>query len=224
MSIYLYVKTHRKTGLKYLGKTEKNPHKYRGSGKYWKKHLRIHGYEIDTEILRECQSDEELREWGLYYSELWQVVESDKWANLKEEAGDGYTSEQARKIAKQKVVDGTHHWLGGEIQKKSNRKRVTDGTHHFLDVEFQRQTQQKRVEDGTHHFLDSEYQRQMSLKRVADGTHHWLGGEIQRKSNKKRLEEGTHHFQLKWTCSHCGKSGNGSGNFQRWHGDNCKSK
>lgn len=102
--IYLYVKTHRKTGLKYLGKTEQDPFKYNGSGKYWNDHLRIHGNEVDTEILRECQSNDEIREWGLYYSKLWNIVDvrneqgKKTWANMKPEEGDGHSSETAIKM------------------------------------------------------------------------------------------------------------------------------
>jgi hypothetical protein len=63
MIIYLYVKTHRKTGLKYLGKTNSRyPHKYSGSGIYWTNHLKEHGYDVKTEILHECQTNEELHE------------------------------------------------------------------------------------------------------------------------------------------------------------------
>jgi hypothetical protein len=41
MPIYLYVKTHNKTGLKYLGQTsQKDPHKYPGSGTRWRHHLK----------------------------------------------------------------------------------------------------------------------------------------------------------------------------------------
>jgi hypothetical protein len=90
MIIYLYVKTHNVTGLKYLGKTTKlDPYKYHGSGKYWKLHLKVHGYDYTTEIIKECTSNEEVTEFGLYYSELWNIVESDAWANLKLENGDG---------------------------------------------------------------------------------------------------------------------------------------
>ena len=98
MTIYLYVKTHRTTGLKYLGKTEQEPFKYQGSGDYWTNHINVHGYDVDTIILRECQSAEELKEWGLYYSNLWNVVESDEWANLKEESGDGNSSADAKRL------------------------------------------------------------------------------------------------------------------------------
>lgn len=93
MTIYLYKKIHNKTGLQYLGKTaQADPHKYRGSGLYWAKHIRKHGYDVHTEILRECADTEEVRIWGKYYSELWNVVESDGWANMKPEEGDGAPS------------------------------------------------------------------------------------------------------------------------------------
>lgn len=94
MTIYLYKKTHNITGLKYLGKTTaKNPHKYQGSGHYWKSHIKAHGYDVTTEILKECHTKEEFIEWGRYYSELWDVVNSNEWANLKPEEGDGTPSD-----------------------------------------------------------------------------------------------------------------------------------
>lgn len=98
MTIYLYVKTHKKTGLKYLGKTEQDPHAYQGSGVYWTRHVKEHGYEVTTEILHECKTVEELKHWGLHYSELWNIVESNEWANLKEECGDGFSSGDAKRM------------------------------------------------------------------------------------------------------------------------------
>jgi hypothetical protein len=97
MPIYIYVKKHRTTGLKYLGKTQQDPHKYRGSGTYWKNHISKHGYDVETEIICECQTESEVKERGLYYSSLWNIVESNEWANLKEENGDGFGSEQVKK-------------------------------------------------------------------------------------------------------------------------------
>lgn len=82
MIIYLYKKTHLKTGLCYLGKTSApDPYKYSGSGKYWVRHLKKHGFYFATEILKECSSKEEVKYWGEYYSKLWNIVESDQWAN-----------------------------------------------------------------------------------------------------------------------------------------------
>ena len=40
---YLYVKTHKVTGLKYLGQTSKDPFKYNGSGTRWTNHIKKYG-------------------------------------------------------------------------------------------------------------------------------------------------------------------------------------
>lgn len=85
----LYKKTHRKTGLKYLGYTSQDPFRYIGSGKYWCRHLKLHGNEIDTEILLQTSDKTKIKDLGLYYSNLWNIVESKEWANLKIESGDG---------------------------------------------------------------------------------------------------------------------------------------
>jgi hypothetical protein len=103
MTIYLYKKTHKITGLQYLGKTiSSNPYLYPGSGAYWRHHLEKHGNNVETEILRECQTEDELKEWGQHYSKLWNVVESKDWANLIEEAGSGgyWSNESKQKLSK----------------------------------------------------------------------------------------------------------------------------
>jgi hypothetical protein len=89
MKITLYLKTHNKTGLKYLGKTIQDPFTYLGSGKRWVPHLKKHGTDIKTEILFETEDPKELTKWGIYYSKLWNVVKSKDFANCKEESGDG---------------------------------------------------------------------------------------------------------------------------------------
>ena len=86
---YLYVKTHNITGLKYLGKTIRDPFKYCGSGFIWSAHLKEHGKDISTEILLVTESKDELRKTGLFFSELWNVVISDEWANMIPENGSG---------------------------------------------------------------------------------------------------------------------------------------
>ena len=77
------------TGLQYLGKTIANPYTYSGSGLYWTSHIKKHGNYVDTEVIRECKSEEDLINWGKHYSKLWNIVESNEWANLKEETGTG---------------------------------------------------------------------------------------------------------------------------------------
>lgn len=79
------------TGLKYLCKTsgKKDPCLYTGSGVRWLNHIKKHNSYIITCIIGEYHTKEELKEAGLYYSKLYNVVESNDWANLTEEKGDG---------------------------------------------------------------------------------------------------------------------------------------
>ena len=89
MMIYLYLKTHKKTGLRYLGKTTQDPYVYKGSGLRWKRHLAKHGNDVDTLILLETEDPSEIKKMGEHYSTLWDVVDSQSFANLKPESGDG---------------------------------------------------------------------------------------------------------------------------------------
>jgi len=77
------------TGLKYLGQTTQDPHRYSGSGVYWKRHLKVHGNYTSTEILLSTESYEELKRKGIAYSIEFNVVTSKEWANCKIEDGAG---------------------------------------------------------------------------------------------------------------------------------------
>lgn len=88
--IYLYLKES-PLGLKYLGITVKNPYEYKGSGKYWKNHLKFHNFtlfDVSTDILLETIDKDIIKFWGLYYSKLWNIVDSNDFANLIPESGE----------------------------------------------------------------------------------------------------------------------------------------
>jgi hypothetical protein len=102
---YLYKKTHKKTGLQYLGKTSKDPYEYKGSGLDWIEHLKEFGNEVDTEVLLETTDPVVLSITGRQYSDLWQVASSPDWANRVPEAGGGgwnigkkYSKEESKKF------------------------------------------------------------------------------------------------------------------------------
>jgi hypothetical protein len=87
--IYLYIKTHNVTGLKYLGKTTRDPYKYKGSGKRWTNHINKHGNDVTTEIIGSFNTNEELKQFSEKLSEELDVVNSNDWANLMPETGAG---------------------------------------------------------------------------------------------------------------------------------------
>lgn len=113
MTIYLVIKTHKKTGLKYLCKTIQNPYKYRGSGVDWKKHLKVYGNDHTTEILKICKDNSELYHWGKYYSNLYQVVS----------AMDNYGNKiWANKIPETGGADGSH--LIGKSRSEETKQKI----------------------------------------------------------------------------------------------------
>ena len=90
MTIYLYEKQHEITGLKYFGKTIRNPYQYIGSGSYWMSHINKHGKEhIITLSVWSFEDQEECTAFALKFSRDNDIIKSKEWANLTEENGVG---------------------------------------------------------------------------------------------------------------------------------------
>ena len=87
-TIYLYVKQHNITGLKYFGKTIRNPFEYNGSGLYWQRHLKIHGKKhIKTLEVWGFDNQESCTQFAIRFSQDNDIVESKEWANIRIENG-----------------------------------------------------------------------------------------------------------------------------------------
>lgn len=84
---WLYIKQHNVTGLKYFGKTFRDPLKYNGSGKNWTTHLQIHGKNVTTIWCQLFHTREEVYNYATQFSIENLIVESDQWANLIIETG-----------------------------------------------------------------------------------------------------------------------------------------
>lgn len=144
---YLYHKIS-PLGLNYLGITQKEPSKYRGSGKYWKKHLSYHKIrtkDIQTIILFETNNEFDLREKSKHFSDLYDVVNSKDWANLIPESGDNsilgyrFSDESKRKMSesrKGKLV-GEENPMFGKIVSEETREKISKSN-----------TGQKRTEEA----------------------------------------------------------------------------
>lgn len=135
MKHYLYIKTS-PFGLKYLGKTTKNPYIYMGSGKIWKRHIEKHNLtsnDIATEIILETENVDELIKRGVEVSELYDIVKSTEWANLRLESGDGgdtskhidFTNPVFHKSERAKHLNKWLDSVTDEERKKILRERIS---------------------------------------------------------------------------------------------------
>lgn len=137
MKHYLMLKTHNITGLKYLCKTstanKRRPFYYKGSGTYWKQHLEKHGSDISTTILEVCDTKQELTKKGIYYSKKFNVVESNEYANLVEERGDGGPTFLGKKLSKEgcerKSKSHRKFWKAASDEYRKKRKEINSKCH-----------------------------------------------------------------------------------------------
>lgn len=124
------------TGLKYFGKTTcNNPEKYKGSGIYWKRHLKIHGYNVTTEIFGKYDDIELCEIAATKFSIENNITNSPLWANLQDENGkDGapvnhvghkFTNDQLKRISESSKA----RWADPEYRDKvieSHKERWTE--------------------------------------------------------------------------------------------------
>jgi hypothetical protein len=124
MKHVLMIKQCNLTGLKYLCKSSGrlDPYQYQGSGLRWTNHLKKHhknwtrSKDVTTIILGRYDTKEELVKAGVFFSELFDVVKKDNWANLIPEKGDGgWINDQTGK-----------HWKVKDTTKMKNTKTITD--------------------------------------------------------------------------------------------------
>lgn len=129
--IYLYIKTHNKTGLKYFGKTVQDPHTYKGSGIYWRNHIKKHGNDVTTEVYGSYDEDhiDQCRDDALQFSVDNNIVESVAWANLKLETLDGgfdHINSQPLEVRKKWIRDWLDS-LSDEERSSMNAKKARKG-------------------------------------------------------------------------------------------------
>lgn len=209
--IYLYVKTHNKTGLKYLGKTiREDPYTYRGSGKRWTAHLDKHGNDVRTEILLETNDNNELIQQGIYYSEKFNVVESKDWANLKIEQGDGGDTSQCeawQSYYNRRDYNGENNPFFGKTHSDETKEKLAEyASRQWKGVPKSAEHKRKIAEGNTGKVFTEERKKNISLATKGRATH-----------NKGKAAP-VHY------CKHCNKNIAGYSNFTRWHNDNCKEK
>lgn len=120
---YLYIKQHKITGIKYFGKTTKDPFKYDGSGTKWKKHIDYYGrIHVETIWYQLFEDIDECRNYALKFSEENNIVESKDWANLIQEDGLWFKPETRRKMSEAKLGKSSH--MKGKIHSEETKQKI----------------------------------------------------------------------------------------------------
>lgn len=139
--VYLYVKQHDITKIMYFGKTTRDDVvSYLGSGIRWTNHIKKHGVEhVKTLWISKPFTDtDDLIEFAQFFSEEFDIVNSDKWANLVME--NGVTGGAIRTGAI--LTESTKQ----KIREKSLGRVVTEKTRHKMSLAHvgKRQTEKQR--------------------------------------------------------------------------------
>ena len=216
--IYLYVKQHSITGLKYFGRTEsKNPFQYNGSGIYWRRHYNKHGKQyIKTLEIYGFDNQDLCTEFALKFSLENNIVKSSDWANLIIEDGKRVSSniktqkevnQQISKTLKDKYSTGeiyVHTWNKGiPMTVDAKIKASTTWANKKLEENYIPHNKGKAPWNKGKPGLQTPWNKGKPGLQTA-----WNKG--------KSIP--------KVKCPYCDKEGGDNSMMRRWHFDNCRNK
>jgi len=210
--ITLYIATHNITGLKYFGKTTKYHTEedlqkyYHGSGKYWKRHLSKHVDDVTMEIFYQSENYKLIYKMAIMYSRFWNIVNSNKYANLILE--NGYDGGDVR---------------SGSINSEEHNMKIGDSNRGKVRTEeIKQKYRHPKSEEGRMNIeISNKHKMTKEVKSKISNTlkGHTNNTEIVRNKISEKLK-GT--VQKLIECPYCNKIGGNS--MYRWHFDNCKQK
>jgi hypothetical protein len=127
----------------------------------------------------------------------------------------------------ERVKNGTHPLMKRLDGTSSAQDRVNAGTHHLLGGEIQRRSAPKRRKEGTYGFQVAEQfakvckaRDKVISERVTAGTWILQDVDFHKKYVAEQLAQGKHCSQIMKTCQYCGKTID-SANYSKSHGKNC---
>ena len=217
---WLYIKRHRVTGLKYFGKTIRDPVAYKGSGLYWKSHIKKYGNEVDTIWCQLFLDPESLEKYAIEFSTTNSIVESLEWANLKIEDGKmGGAYGEVSTVTRKKISENSkRHKHSEESRKKIKAARALQdapmlGKKHTADAKKKiseslksRPKKEKKTTTKTYRSRFGENNSMFGKKHTVEtkkkisavglGTVWWNNGLIETRSKKDLQKEGWQRGRL----------------------------
>ena len=187
---------------KYFGKTtQKNVHKYTGSGIYWKAHLNKHKCNYTTKIIGVFHNKFICEKASILYSNMKNIVENKEYFNLKIENGlDGGTDKGKNNpnYGKLKTEKTKQKMRKPKKNTDNMRKPKTDKHKQKLSELLKGENNPMYCKTGKN---NPNYGKQFSDK------------------HKQKLRKPKQIIK----CPYCNKEG-GSNGIKRWHFDKCKNK
>jgi hypothetical protein len=229
MDTYLYIKQHSITGMKYFGKTTRDPYTYLGSGKYWKNHIKKYGVEhVKTIWVKLFTDEDELTRTAIALSEMYDVVDSPFWANLINENGlDGlptghkHTNETRAKISA--LMKGENNPMYGKKHSEEHRAKLSAARQNISDEQRAKLSALMKGKNnpmyGKKHSEETKNIISSKLKGKKIGELNPFFGKTHSEETKAKLSKP----QELVNCPYCGKEG-GASIMKRWHFNNCKFK
>lgn len=209
--VRLYIKQCPHCGLKYFGKTiSQDIENYTGSGKRWKSHLKKHGIEPIHLWNSDWYYDTSITRFALRFSRMNKIVESDLWANLKEEDGiDGgwIHVNSSKEIAQKRSMNmkgEKNHFYGKKHSQEVKDILSEKSSIQWKGVPKTKEHRQKIAASNTGKVFSEERKRNISLATKGRTPH-----------NKGKKAK-------KIVCEHCEREISGLSNFNRFHGEKCK--
>lgn len=240
----LYIKRHKDTGLMYFGKTlSEDVNSYPGSGKYWSRHIKKHGEDkVETIWVSDWFFNvEDIREFALAFSELFDIVKSEEWANLMEENGTSggntgiWDDEEwvlANKETRSKKISislslmyQSDEWLLTKRKQRKEKELETKSSPGWIENTWlpaiEKREERKRSEEWQS--TVGEEQRRKHKEKI--NSPEWKSTTGMRKKAKERETKLSPEWKLANSsiCPHCNNRIPNC-QFNRWHNDNCKLK
>jgi hypothetical protein len=154
--------------MKYLGKTISNdPGKYIGSGKLWKRHISKHGYDVKTIILLASKDPNDIKETGLFFSKIFNVVKSKEFANLMEESGDGGDT-WANNANKEETISKIISCTIGQKRTHQQKKNISNGLNRIDSSYTGKDKKNNATFSGRHHNKETIEKIKESNRRFRD--------------------------------------------------------
>jgi hypothetical protein len=161
--------------LYFCKSTKANIESYTGSGIYWKKRIKKYGKEnVKTLWVSDWyHCPHEIQEVALHFSRENQIVENERWANIKPENGldgGGVTPDIIAKIAASKKANGTENSNSPESIAKMLATKKKNGTMNSNTASSVAKALATRKENGTMNPNTPENRAQTQATKKKNGT------------------------------------------------------